>query len=294
MLQPQEAIDRLRAAFGGPGGHRTLHAKGRFYAGTFTATPEATALCRASHLDGRAHDVLLRWSNASGDADQPDTVPDIRGMAVKLSGDDGNPFDLLGQTSPVFPTDDPETFVRIAEVGRHQLRLLTWMATHPQVARRLLRGASGLRKHTSYAETTFYPLHAYGWLDSEGRRSWVRYEFVPASGESARPAVESSGPDRLFDEVAARLAHGPIPFEVWVTVAGDEDDPHHVTSEWRSDRRLLAGHLDVTAAVEDPESQGRPTVFDPTREVDGIVLSDDPILQYRRGAYTESVSRRVP
>ena len=39
MLSPEQAIDRLRAAFGGPTGYRTLHAKGRFYTGTFTATP---------------------------------------------------------------------------------------------------------------------------------------------------------------------------------------------------------------------------------------------------------------
>ena len=44
MIEPKVAIDRLRKAFGGPDRHRTLHAKGRFYAGTFTATPEAAAL----------------------------------------------------------------------------------------------------------------------------------------------------------------------------------------------------------------------------------------------------------
>ena len=33
-------------------------------------------------------------------------------------------------------------------------------------------------------------------------------------------------------------------------------------------------------------------VFDPARVVDGIELSDDPILRYRPAAYTESVSRR--
>jgi catalase len=52
----------------------------------------------------------------------------------------------------------------------------------------------------------------------------------------------------------------------------------------------------VTAPVEDPEGgpmTGTPTVFDPTRVVDGIELSDDPILRYRPDAYTESVSRRT-
>src|SRR6476620_3794660 len=119
MLTPQDAIDRLRAAFRGPDGHRTLHAKGRFYAGTFTATPEATALCRAAHLDGQPHEVLVRWSNASGNAKAPDKAPDISGMAVKFPG----PFYLLGQTSPTFPTDDPEVFVQLGEAGANPLKL---------------------------------------------------------------------------------------------------------------------------------------------------------------------------
>ncbi len=32
-------------------------------------------------------------------------------------------------------------------------------------------------------------------------------------------------------------------------------------------------------------------VFDPTRVVDGIELSDDPILRYRPAAYSESINR---
>ncbi len=111
-LSPQQAIDRLRAAFGGPSGNRTLHAKGRFYTGTFTATPEATALCRAGHLDGQPHEVTVRWSNAAGKP-RSDAKPDIRGMAVKFRLPDGSATDLLGQTSPRFPTDDPEVFVAL-------------------------------------------------------------------------------------------------------------------------------------------------------------------------------------
>ena len=34
-------------------------------------------------------------------------------------------------------------------------------------------------------------------------------------------------------------------------------------------------------------------VFDPTRVTDGIELSDDPVLRFRPGAYSESVARRA-
>ena len=290
MLTPPEAIDRLRAAFRGPEGHRTLHAKGRFYAGTFTATPEATALCRAGHLDGRPHEVLVRWSNASGNAKAPDKAPDIRGMAVKFPG----PFDLLGQTSPRFPTDDPEVFVQLAEAANKPLTMPLLLARHPRLAVSLvgqLRGQA-VASHHSFAETTFYPLHAYGWLDADGRRTWVRYVFRPTQTRADRLPETFAGPDRLSHEIAARLARGPVVHEVWVQLAGEGHDPHRITSSWKGARELLAGHVEVTGEAPDPEAGGSPTVFDPAREVDGIELCHDAILQFRPGAYSESVARR--
>ena len=46
MLDPDKAIDRIYKVYGGPHGSRALHAKGQFYDGTFTASPEAAELCR--------------------------------------------------------------------------------------------------------------------------------------------------------------------------------------------------------------------------------------------------------
>ena len=55
----------------------------------------------------------------------------------------------------------------------------------------------------------------------------------------------------------------------------------------------LRGRIEITTPIEDPEASGGPVVFDPTRVVDGIELSDDPILRYRAAAYSESVARRT-
>jgi catalase len=301
-LDPARAVDRLRAAFGGPPGYRTLHAKGRFYTGTFTATPEATALCRAGHYDGQPHEVLVRWSNGGGNPKVPDPKPDVRGMAVKFRLPDGTATDLLGQTSPRFPTDDPEVFVQMTEAAANPrlapLRLPLFIARHPGTAGALLAGirAKAISSPASFAEVTFYPIHAYGWLDAPGQRTWVRYIFRPTATDADRPDRTYSGADRLSEEIAARLEQGPVTHEVWVQLAGEGHDPHRTTSVWSGARELLAGRIVVTAPVDDPEGgprTGTPTVFDPTRVVDGIELSDDPILRYRPAAYTESVSRRT-
>jgi catalase len=295
VLRPEEAIDRLRAAFGPPPGYRTLHAKGRFYTGTFTATPEATVLGTAAHLDGAAHEVTVRWSNAGGNPRVPDPKPDIRGMAVKFRQPDGSSTDLLGQTSPRFPTDSPEEFVSLTEASLHPLTLPLYLARHPKMIGALVAGAraKAVGSPVSFAEVTFYPIHAYGWLAEDGTRTWVRYIFRPVATKADRLDKTFSGPDRLSEEMAARLASGPVLHEVWLQVAGEGHDPHSATSVWGGCRELLAGRIEVTAELPDPEEGGTPTVFDPTRVVPGIELSDDPILRYRPGAYTESVSRRA-
>jgi catalase len=63
-------------------------------------------------------------------------------------------------------------------------------------------------------------------------------------------------------------------------------------SVWKSEF-FDAGTIEVTGPDPDREQDGEVVVFDPTRVVDGIELSDDPILRYRGAAYGASVSRRV-
>jgi catalase len=293
MLEPREAIDRINAVFGSHPGYRALHARGSFYSGTFTATPEATALCRAEPFGGSKVPVLVRWSNGGGNPEVPDKAADVRGMSVKLKAPGGD-ADLLGQTSPRFPVRTPEDFVTMTEAVRRPVTLPLWLARHPSAVPALVADAraKALASPYSYAEATYYPIHAYGWLSADGTRTWVRYVLKPLAVEADRPAGEFSGSDRLTQELAARLAEGPVRYDVRVTVAAPGDDPHDPMSVWKGERELSAGVITVDALLPDPEGEG-PVVFDPTRVVDGIELSDDPILRYRPAAYSESIGRRT-
>jgi catalase len=293
MLDPREAIDRLTAAYRGPHpGHRTLHARGAFYEGTFTATPETAQLCGAAPFRGEPVPVTVRWSNGGGDPDVPDKAPDVRGMALKLRGDTGD-VDLLGQTSPRFPVRDPADFVSMTEAAQRPATFPLWMLRHPRTIPHLLTSARAkpLDPPYSFAEKTYYPIHAYGWVAPDGTRRWVRYEMRPLAG--SRPQGTFVGFDRLRQEIVARLGEGPVRYDLHVVVAADGDDPHDPTSVWSGVRDLSAGVIEGTAPVDDPEASGGPVVFDPTRVVDGIELSDDPILRYRPSAYSESIGRRT-
>ena len=70
---------------------RALHAKGTWCSGTFTATPEATALCTAAHLTGDSVPVLARVSNGSGHPRNAEYEFDVRGLAVRGELGDAGP-----------------------------------------------------------------------------------------------------------------------------------------------------------------------------------------------------------
>jgi catalase len=296
MITAAEALDRIAAVFGRHSGFRALHAKGRFYAATFTATPEATALCRAGHLQGTEVPVWVRWSNGSGNPKVKDGAPDVRGMAVSFRLPDGTATDLLGQTAPRFPVRTPEEFVKLVEASASAAKLPLFIARHPGTLPSFLANAKAkaVVSPRSFAEATFYPIHAYQWTAADGSTSWVRYTLVPTATKADRPAGEYAGRDRLFEEIAARLEQAPVRFSLRVQVAGPGDDPHDPTSVWgRQARSFDAGTIEITGPDPDREQDGEVVVFDPVRVVDGIGLSDDPILQFRPSAYSESVTRRL-
>jgi catalase len=290
---PERALDRINSVFGRHDGNRTLHAKGAFYAGTFTATPRAAELCRAAHLQGEPVPVWVRWSNGAGKPRSNDKAPDVRGMAVSFRLP-GGATDLLGQTAPRFPVRSPEAFLQLVEATGNPLKLPLFLARHPEAIPTIVANARAraLVSPYSYAEVAYYPIHAYKWVAADGTETWVRYQLTPHGGADQRPAGRFEGRDRLREEILARLAVHPVRYTLHVQPAGPHDDPHDPMSVWKGEL-VDAGTIEVTGPDPEREQGGEVVVFDPTRVVDGIELSDDPILRYRPAAYSASVARRV-
>ncbi|MGN6721108.1 MAG: catalase family peroxidase [Marmoricola sp.] len=293
MLDAVEALDRINAVFGRHLRTRALHAKGAFYEGTFIATPEAAERCIAGHLQGEPVPILVRWSNGAGNPNAPDKAPDVRGMAVSFKLPDGSSTDLLGQTAPRFPVRTPEDFVGLVEATQKPATLPLFLLKHRSVVPALGANfkAKALVPPASYAAVTYYPVHAYGWVAPDGSRRWVRYVLKPV--DFVPLAQKFSGADALREEIAARLAQGPAVYDLHVTVAAPGDDPNDPMSVWKGSEEFSAGTLSITDVAPDPEADGSLKVFDPTRVVEGIELSDDPILRYRALAYSESANRRA-
>lgn len=93
----------------------------------------------------------------------------------------------------------------------------------------------------------------------------------------------------LEDELELRFKDESAIFQL-VAVLGEEGDPtDDPTRAWPEDRRRIdLGRLHLSEIIPEPEG----LVMDPTAITSGILLSDDPILNFRSAAYADSHHRR--
>jgi len=297
-----QVVDAINDISGLHAGHRAAHARGMLAAGTFVATPEAARLTRAPHMQGERVRATVRFSNGGGDPGTPDHATEGRGMAVKLYLADGSRTDMVALSLPVFFARTPQDFFEFTrarkpdpETGQPDTeRLGAWFAAHPE-AGPAIQAAVTAPPPASYAACAYNGIHAFRWVNAAGEGRFVRFRWEPEGDVETLDADEARarGDRYLQEELAARMAAGPIAFRLVLTLAEPDDPVADPTAIWPEDReQVVAGHLELTGPEEERERAGDVLVFDPTRVVDGIELSDDPILHFRRRAYAVSVERR--
>lgn len=300
------AVRLVNAVNGLYGAHphtRAAHAKGVYAQATFTPTAEAAGLSRAAHLRGGPVPALVRFSNGSGDPDSHDGTVDGRGMAVKLDLGDGTTTDIVALTLPVFFARTPEDFLDFTHArtpdpatGQPDMaKVGAYLGAHPE-AMPAVQAALAAGPPTSYAQCTYNGIHAYRLVDNAGNGTFVRYCWSPVAGEATLDRDEAKARDRdyLRTELEQRLAAGPVGFVLSATIAAADDPVDDATAVWPEDRaHVELGRLEITGVARDPERDGAIVVFDPTKVIDGIELSDDPILHARAAAYSESAARRM-
>ncbi len=297
-ITPQEAVDAANHVFGSHPRSRALHAKGTLCRGTFTPTRDGARLTRAAHFHGSPVSAVVRVSNASGDPNSPDNVPDVRGLAVKLELPDGSHTDIVTQSLPWFAFDQPSGFVEFLLAQRRgpsmAWRFPAYLIRNPRMINVLRVNLPALKVPESYATLRYYGIHAFRFLATDGSSRHVRSEWVPQAGDRRLRGREarSRGPEFLQEEIRERLAKGPARFTLELQLAAPEDPVDDPSQRWPAERqRVNAGTLELTQV--DEETDQNSLVFDPGQVTEGIELTNDPVLQFRPRAYSVSASRRM-
>lgn len=294
-----QAVDEIEKLTGRHPGYRRAHAKGTCYHAIFQPSGEAAAWTTAPHLQGPQVEALVRFSESSTDPALADLLSPAKGMAVQFRLPEGKVSNLVAVTVPVFFARTPESFmdmlkaVNKARAGNLGIKEIIHQITgHFGEARESLLSVQRLRPPASYVTNLYYCIHAYLLINEAGQRQPVKFEWLPEAGVHMLSIKDTTSqpPDYLERELNERLQQQTAAFRLNIIIGEEGDPTDDPTTAWPKKRqRIDAGRLVLTATVPEPEG----LVMDPTvLPPQGMELSDDPILNFRRAAYAESWKRR--
>jgi hypothetical protein len=225
---------------------RGLHAKPQLSAeGSFTVAENLPEHVRAG-LGAKpgTYRAVVRFSNGTNGR-QPDKVPDVRGIAVKLIGVPGKKLipgmenettqDFLAILGTSTPFRNPDEFIWFVQNARSPATLPVKLIAKLGLGRgvwvlkKLLKSAS--RKVSSVATERFNSQLPFKWGPYA-----VRYLFDPLTPPDAT-AKPGTSANYLGEELAARLAKGAIAYDFKVQFFQDEQRTpiEDASVEWKEE-----------------------------------------------------------
>ncbi len=245
--------------------------------------------------------VACRFSNG-----QPcpfsDKTPDVRGVALKFFSPQGNETDILATNEGGRShAKDAESFMAFADIlvakiargapGAFQ-ELLEELREGKLTAGEFAHMGAVILKETGLHAVRSLALESYwGSVVQLGgaafKHSLLAHTDTPASVESPA-SLESNddGADSLRHELLARLARGPVKWQLCVQLYVDEDSTpvNDASKAWRS-ATVAIGELEISAAPsEDDERTINQMAFNPGNGFDPIGITHARVDVYAASA----------
>jgi catalase len=297
----EEALQSFDALNGPQPGFRPAHAKGILLTGTFTPSPDALSLTSAPHIQRASTPVTVRFSDFAGVPKIPDNDPNAspRGLAIRFHLAEHVHTDIISHSVDGFPARTAEEFVEFLRAIYDSMRttlkptpIEKFLGAHP-AALEFVQAPKPMP--ASFASESYFAVSAYKFIDRSGAVKYGRYRIHPeGANHYLDHAVETRVPPNfLFDEIAARLAKGPVKMRIAVQIADAGDVTNDATVHWPKERPEIAfGTVEIAGIAPNNEAEQRQIIFDPVPRVDGIESSDDPLTSVRATTYLLSGRRR--
>lgn len=295
----EQLVDGLQGIFGEHAKMRRSHAKGICVKGAFKPASDVGKWTKSASFS-KDVPVLGRFSIGGGNPTASDKGKTGRGLALRFDPD-GTSTDFVMLTAPIFFAKTAEQTLEFFKVrasgpdGKPDMaKVKAFSDANPETTK---QGAwvNARPVPASYADTSYYSIHAFTLSNADGKATNVKFKLVPAAGEKGLTDEDVKGKTDTFltDEIKERLGKGPAQFNLTAMIGKDGDPLNDPTVEWPE-----AGHEFVTlgtvsiAAVEADATCDAGT-FDPTNLAEGIAgPTEDQIFPLRSGAYAVSFGRR--
>lgn len=296
----EQTVAVMNKLWGSHPGFRANHAKGVVVEGTFLATPEATALSKASLFDGQPVPVTVRFSDSTGLPTLPDGggPANPHGMSVKFKLADGGEMDLVTNSLKFFPVATGEEFLELltalSQTGPDAAKPTAvdrFMAAHPQAP----KAFASTETPSSFAREAYHGVDAFVFVNGKGERQPFRFNLVPSAGVEHLSAADSAKrpPNFLMEEIVTAIGTKPVVFALQAQLAEPGDQTKDPSQPWPDDRKIVTmGTMTLTKAVPDSDTVQKTLLFLPSNVPDGIEASDDPLIDARNQAYAVSFGKR--
>lgn len=246
VVTADQVVGAIEKQFGTTPGQRRNHINGVCVAGSFTGDQSIQAYTTSPLFSGKSIAVIGRFSLAGGSLKIPDTARNPRGMALEFELPQRKVQHFTMLNVPVFGAATPQSFYDgvVANTpdpatGKPDPeKQAAFKASHPD-AQALGEYLAKNNPVTSYANSDFYSIHTFKFINKAGKTTLVKWRFVPQDGVKRLSDEElKTAPARfLDDEIMARTKAGPVRWDMILTIGEPTDEQTNPTVYWPTDRK---------------------------------------------------------
>jgi catalase len=285
-------------------GFRLNHAKGLCVAGSFESKGQAIPISKAVVFQVGRVPAIGRISLAGGMPFQADKAATVRSMALRLAPPGAEEWRTATVNIPVFVVNSAQGFYdqTLASApdpatGKPDPDAMNaFFAKHPEA----VNAMAIIKKSppsSGFADSTFYGLDAFRFVNAAGVSVPVRWSWVPVQPvltENPTPSATTTDNNYLFDALIAQITAHPLQWRLMVTIGEAGDPTNDATLPWPAERRQIEAGT-VTFDHVSSEATGRcaDINYDPLVLPSGIEASDDPLLSARSAVYARSFTLRA-
>jgi catalase len=299
---------------------RAVYARGSGAHGFFKPYKSMAPYTTAGFLQdpGVETPVFVRFSTTTGQAGSADTVRDARGFAVKFYTQEGN-YDLVGCSMPVFFVQDaikfpdlmhalkPEPNCGMPQASTGHDTFWDFASLMPESSHMLMWTMSDRAIPRSFRMMEGFGVHAFKFINAGGDAHFVKFHWKPKLGVHAlawdeAQKIAGKDPDFHRRDLWEAIESGHFPeWELGVQIidAGKEGelgfdilDPTKLIPESQVPVQLI-GRLTLNRNPDNFFAETEQIAFNPGHLVPGIDFSNDPLLQGRLFAYSETQRSRL-
>lgn len=288
----ERAFTAFEEVFGTTKGKRRNHTKGYCIEGDFVPASSEISNYSVSPLFEARSKVVGRLSHKGGNNAASDDKFGHYGLAMEITTPEGDLHIINMNTEHFFPVSTPEAFtelMRAKATGKEAVA--KFAAKSPELKAHAAYHAALDKSLRPYEGATYNSINAFYLIDASGKKSAVRFSFVPAGQHGLELEPQQ---DFFLENIQKNLLKGEVAWDMVITLANPEDPVNNPAVLWQGEHtQITAAKFVVTSAMAETDGRCDEINYDPTILSEGFEPSEDRMLEARSLIYAIGASKRL-